>query len=140
MRGILFPSSNVLFDVQTQDPSTRGKVAAHAEATTTSSRYGDVYEPWQVVDAAAISIAEAARFSCRRPPMRERQARARGSRRLAAVRARPRGRRHGRLQGVAIQESEAVSDATNVISDACANCHKVYRDRPTAAERCTPLP
>ena len=28
------------------------------DAATTSTRYGDVYSPWQVVDAAAISIAE----------------------------------------------------------------------------------
>jgi mono/diheme cytochrome c family protein len=57
MRGVLFPSSNVLFDVQTQDPSAR-KGGARAEAGTTTARYGDVYEPWQVVDAAAIAIAE----------------------------------------------------------------------------------
>ena len=59
MRGILFPSSNVLFDVQTKDPSAGSKGGtAKGDATTTSTRYGDVYSPWQVVDAAAISIAE----------------------------------------------------------------------------------
>jgi len=59
MRGILFPSSNVLFDVQTQDPGAGSKGGtARGDASTTSTRYGDVYSPWQVVDAAAISIAE----------------------------------------------------------------------------------
>ena len=32
MRGILFPSSNVLFDVQTRDPSARPKPGARADA------------------------------------------------------------------------------------------------------------
>jgi hypothetical protein len=36
------------------------------------------------------------------------------------------------------RNQEAVSDATNVLSDACANCHRVYRDVPSAAMRCTP--
>ena len=42
MRGVLFPSSNVLFDVQTQDPGARQKPGARAEAGTTTARYGDV--------------------------------------------------------------------------------------------------
>jgi len=36
------------------------------------------------------------------------------------------------------RNQEAVGEVTNQISDACANCHRVYRDRPTAATRCTP--
>ena len=36
------------------------------------------------------------------------------------------------------RSQDAVSDATNTISDACANCHRVYRDVPSAAMRCTP--
>jgi hypothetical protein len=141
MRGILFPSSNVLFDVQTQDPSTRGKGGAHAEATTTSSRYGDVYEPWQVVDAAAIAIAEAAplllspgrRCENGKPAPVDRADWQQAVRGLVDA---------GKVAYKASQtrSQEAVSEATNVISDACATCHKVYRDRPTAAERCTPLP
>ncbi len=141
MRGILFPSSNVLFDVQVQDPTTRGKGGAHAEAATTTSRYGDVYEPWQVVDAAAISIAEAAplllspgrRCENGKPAPVDRADWQQYVRGLVDA---------GRVAYKASQtrNQEAVREATNVISDACANCHKVYRDRPTAAERCTPLP
>jgi hypothetical protein len=36
------------------------------------------------------------------------------------------------------RDQATVSEVTNQISDACANCHRVYRDRPTAAMRCTP--
>ena len=139
MRGILFPSSNVLFDVQTRDPGAGSKGGtAHGDATTTSSRYGDVYAPWLVVDAAAISIAE-----------------------IGPVLMQPRRCENGKpapvdradwkqyVQGVVeagraayrasqTRSQDAVSEATNTISDACANCHRVYRDVPTAAMRCTP--
>ncbi len=139
MRGILFPSSNVLFDVQTKDPGAGSKGGtAKGDAATTSTRYGDVYSPWQVVDAAAISIAE-----------------------IGPVLMQPRRCENGKpapvdradwkqyVQGVVeagraayrasqARSQDAVSDATNTISDACANCHRVYRDVPTAAMRCTP--
>ena len=39
---------------------------------------------------------------------------------------------------VIIIYADNFSDVTNQISDACANCHRVYRDVPTAAMRCTP--
>ena len=139
MRGILFPSSNVLFDVQTQDPGAGSKGGtARGDASTTSTRYGDVYSPWQVVDAAAISIAE-----------------------IGPVLMQPRRCENGKpapvdradwqqyVEGVVeagraayrasqMRSQDAVSDATNTISDACANCHRVYRDVPSAAMRCTP--
>ena len=36
------------------------------------------------------------------------------------------------------RDQATVGEVTNVISDACANCHRVYRDVPTNAGRCTP--
>jgi len=140
MRGILFPSSNVLFDVQTQDPGARSKGGtARGDATTTSSRYGDVYDAWMVVDAAAISIAESAPLLMTR------------GRRCENGKPAPVDRADWQqyVQGLAeagraayrasqTRNQAAVSDVTNQISDACANCHRVYRDRPTAAMRCTP--
>jgi hypothetical protein len=138
MRGILFPSSNVLFDVQTQDPGARAK-GAHPDATTTSARYGDVYEPWQVVDAAAIALAEAApllltpgrRCENGRPVPVDRADWQRYVQGLADV-----GREAYKASQTRNQAT--MSDVTNKVSDACANCHKVYRDVPTNAARCTP--
>jgi mono/diheme cytochrome c family protein len=139
MRGILFPSSNVLFDVQTKDPGAGSKGGvARADATTTSNRYGDVYSPWQVVDAAAISIAEIG------PLLMQ-------PRRCENGKPVPIGRADWKryVQGVVdagraayrasqMRSQDAVSEATNGISDACANCHRVYRDVSSAAMRCTP--
>ena len=138
MRGILFPSSNVLFDVQTQDPGARLKPGARAEASTTTSRYGDVYEPWAVVDAAAISLAEVGpllmtpgrRCENGKPVPVDRADWQRWVRELTDV---------GRAAYKASQTRhvEIVSEVTNQVADACANCHRVYRDTAAAATRCT---
>ena len=140
MRGILFPSSNVLFDVQTKDPGAGSKGGvAKGDAATTSTRYGDVYSPWQIVDAAAISIAEIG------PVLMQPGRRCDNGKPVPVDRADWKQY----VQGVVdagraayrasqTRSQDAVSDATNTISDACANCHRVYRDVASAAMRCTP--
>jgi mono/diheme cytochrome c family protein len=140
MRGILFPSSNVLFDVQTKDPGAGSKGGvARADASTTSTRYGDVYAPWMVVDAAAISIAEIG------PLLMQPGRRCENGKPVPVDRADWKAYVQGVVEAgraayraSQTRSQEAVSDATNVISDACANCHRVYRDVPSAAMRCTP--
>ena len=139
MRGILFPSSNVLFDVQTKDPGAGSKGGvARGDAATTSTRYGDVYAPWMVVDAAAISIADIG------PVLMQPGRRCENGKPVPVER----GDWQQYVQGLVnagrdayrasqTRNQEAVSDATNVLSDACANCHRVYRDVPSAAMRCT---
>ena len=137
MRGVLFPSSNVLFDVQTQDPGAR-KAGAKPEAGTTTARYGDVYEPWQVVDAAAIAIAESG------PMLMTPGRRCENGKPVPVDRADWQKYVQGLVEAgrAAYKASqsrnvEAVSEVTNQISDACANCHRVYRDVASAAMRCT---
>jgi len=140
MRGILFPSSNVLFDVQTQDPGAQAKGGgAHPEAAATTARYGNVYEPWQIVDAAAISIAEIG------PILMTPGRRCENGKPAPVDRADWQQYVQGLVEAgrAAYKASQTrdqatVSDVTNVISDACANCHRVYRDVPTNAQRCTP--
>lgn len=140
MRGILFPSSNVLFDVQTQDPSARQQ-GAHADAATTTARYGDVYDPWMVVDAAAISLVEAA------PLLMTPGRRCENGKSVPIER----GDWQRYVQGLAdvgraayraaqTRNQATVSEVTNQVSDACANCHRVYRDTPSPATRCIPPP
>jgi len=140
MRGILFPSSNVLFDVQTKDPGAGSKGGiARPDAAATSTRYGDVYAPWMVVDAAAISIAEIG------PVLMQPGRRCENGKPVPVDRADWKQYVQGVVEAgraayraSQTRSQDAVSDATNVISDACANCHRVYRDVPSAAMRCTP--
>jgi mono/diheme cytochrome c family protein len=136
MRGVLFPSSNVLFDVQTRDPGTRDK---SADNSTILGRYSNVYEPWIQVDVAAISIAESGpmlmmagrRCENGKPVPVDRPDWQQYVRALVDV---------GREAYKASQSrsQEAVSDITNQVSEACANCHRAYRDRRNAAMRCVP--
>jgi hypothetical protein len=138
MRGILFPSANILFDVQTQDPGTRKAAASTTDADTLTVRYGNVYDPWILVDVAAISLAESA--SLLLTPGR----RCENGKPVpiddadwqkyvqALVEA-------GRVAYKAAQtrNQETVSEATNVVNDSCLNCHRAYRDRRAGPTRCT---
>jgi mono/diheme cytochrome c family protein len=122
MRGILFPSSNIIFSVQGQDPG------------------------WELVDYAAISIADVAplllvprRCENGRAAPVERDDWVKFTREMVdAARA--------VYKAAQTRKQEPVSDATNVLADACLNCHVVYRDKEggTAADpsnkaaRCQP--
>jgi mono/diheme cytochrome c family protein len=135
MRGILFPSSNVLFDVQTRDPGAR---RTGADATTIIGRYSDVYDPWILVDVAAISLAESGpllmtpgrRCENGKPVPVDRTDWQQYVRGLVDI-----GRAAYRASQT--RNQAAVSDITTQVSDACANCHRAYRDRRSAAMRCT---
>src|SRR5262245_29377783 len=62
MRGILFPSSNLIFNVQTYNPDD----IKPAPTTPGSGGFSwvdwgaGIYKPWELVDYAAIAIAETA--------------------------------------------------------------------------------
>ncbi len=133
MRGILFPNSNILFDVQSADPGNPPPAAAGGGATAT---FSGIYAGWQMVENAAIALGESAnlitipgrRCENGRPvPLSQpnwalfvQGLRDAADVMLVAARARNR---------------EAASDATNDVADACYFCHEAYRD---AEPRCTP--
>jgi hypothetical protein len=63
MRGIMFPNSNIIFTVQTHDPAEKKKAddAANAPGGFNWSMWGsDLYPGWEIVDYAAIALAESA--------------------------------------------------------------------------------
>ena len=55
MRAILFPNSNLLYDVQSGDPEEMGKADG---GSSVSSTFSGIYKGWMVVDQAAIALAE----------------------------------------------------------------------------------
>src|SRR5262249_33251436 len=59
MRGILFPNSNLIFDAQQNDPGAPPKQSAEAGGGA-SSTFATIYTGWQVVENAAIALAESA--------------------------------------------------------------------------------
>jgi cytochrome c556 len=137
MRGIYFPNSNLIFDVQQTDPAAPR--ATPAGAGTATSTYGTAYGGWEVVENAAVALTDGVdliltpgRLCQNGKPVPLQQAdfkkfaqdmRAAGLAVLAAART---------------KNQEKVSDATNDLADACSGCHAVYRDKGPAdsAARC----
>jgi hypothetical protein len=127
MRGIFFPNSNILFDVQTTDPDAPAEAESGGAGAT--SRFAGIYTGWPVVENAAVALAEAANLLMIPGRMCEngepvpvdradwieyaRGMQDAGKKALEAARSR---------------SQEAVSEVTNDIAGACSNCHSVYRD------------
>ncbi len=133
MRGILFPNSNILFDVQSNDPAAPKKVESGSGATST---FANIYTGWPVVENSALAIAEAGNLimlpgrlceNGRAVPV-QRPDWIKYSRELVAA---------GRAMYKAAQSKnrELASDTTNDVAAACENCHIVYRDKNP---RCVP--
>jgi mono/diheme cytochrome c family protein len=140
MRGILFPSSNLIFDAQTVDPGARKVINSSTPGATLTDRFAGVYSGWSLVDYASVALAESAsllmipgrRCENGKPVPVERPDWAKFSEELAAA---------GRAAYKASQSrnQEAVIEATNQVAESCLNCHTVYRDgRGGAASRCLP--
>lgn len=146
MRGIMFPNSNKLFDVQSQDPTAElpEMNAEIAEAVSAivgpaSARFASIYRGWPTVEGAAVALADGAKLLmtpgrlCMNgvPAPVDQADYIEGARLLeeAAVKV---------LEGARNENQEAVSDATNYVSDSCSYCHKTYRDGPDSRgeERC----
>jgi hypothetical protein len=135
MRGVMYPASNVVFaaqdDLSKQPPAPDPSVSPNPLTTT--------YGGWQAVENAALALYETAG--------------------LIAV---PRACSNGRpapvqradwikdIQGLRAagldaykaaqkKDKDAMVDAGGKVSDACAACHDVYREKKTGnKDRCLP--
>lgn len=130
MRGVFFPNSNLIFAVQQQDPgAAKGPNNVQAGTSTIFDWGMGIYTGWQVVDNAAIAIADIS------PLMLNPELRCENGKpapvtdpdwikftdQMIAV-----SKQIYRLSQT--RNQEAVSDATGDLSDACAACHTAYRD------------
>ena len=149
MRGILFPSSNIIFTVQTHDPAEKKKTtdSGTSDAGFDWAVWGaNLYPGWELVDYAAVAIAESA------PLMLTPGRRCENGKPVPVndpdwIKFTNELAEAGRTAYKASQtrNQETVSDVSNVIADACLHCHQVYRDRrgglnldqSAKASRCT---
>jgi mono/diheme cytochrome c family protein len=132
MRGMLFPSANIVFTVQSIDPGVK-KPLKDDQGTGGFDWLtwgGSVYKPWEVVDYAAISVSESAKLMLT-PGRRCENGKLvpvtdpdwiKFTMELADA---------GKAAYRASQSrsQEAVSDSTNQLNDACMHCHRVFRGR-----------
>jgi hypothetical protein len=139
MRGIYFPNSNLIFDVQQTDPGAPRKPDATAGSATAT--YGSAYSGWEVVENAAVALTDGVDLIL--TPGRLCQ----NGKPVPTTRADFRKfAQDMRTAGLAVlaaartKNQEKVSDATNDLADACSNCHAVYRDKGPADSpaRCAP--
>ncbi|PYS40237.1 MAG: hypothetical protein DMG14_11250 [Acidobacteria bacterium] len=135
MRGILFPSSNIIFTAQTHDPGAPPKQsttpgAAAEEGFNWIVWGGNLYSGWELVDYAAVALAESAplmltpgrRCENGKPVPVDQPDWIKFTQELAEA---------GRAAYKASQtrSQEAVSEVSNQVADACLNCHQAYRDK-----------
>jgi mono/diheme cytochrome c family protein len=129
MRAIAFPNSNIIFNLQFKDPGAQPKKEPPSRFDYVE--WGStVYPGWLAVDQAAVAITESAALLL--TPGRKCQNgkpvpvdRADWKQYVAAL------AETGKLAHRASQARnfDAFVDISEKLNDACANCHKVYRDK-----------
>jgi mono/diheme cytochrome c family protein len=138
MRGIFFPNSNLIFTVQTRDPAEPAKPAT-GDAPASGFSFVDwgagIYGGWQLVDNAAIALADASPLMLtpgircengRLAPVTDAEWIKFTEDMIAVARK--------TYQASQSRRQDAVSEATGDLSDACAACHRAYREvRPAGA-------
>jgi hypothetical protein len=130
MRAIAFPNTNIIFNVQLKDPGVPVKKQPASSPFDYVEWGSTVYPGWLAIDQAAIAIAETApllltpgrRCQNGKPVPVDRADWKQYVAALAEV---------GKLAHRASQDRnyEAFADISEKLNDACANCHKVYRDK-----------
>jgi Cytochrome C oxidase, cbb3-type, subunit III len=130
MRAIAFPNANIIFNLQVKDPA-----AARTKPLATSPfdyvEWGStVYPGWLAVDQAAVALTETAPLLLT-PGRRCQNGKAAPVDRAdwkqyvaALVDAGKLARQASRARKL-----DAFSEVSEKLNDACANCHKVYRDK-----------
>ena len=140
MRGILFPNSNILFDVQVNDPGAP-PVKKEGDTGSASSAFASIYTGWQVVENAAVALEEAADIISKPGRLCENGkpvplAEATFKKGVEELRAAAKAT----LIAAKTKNQEKVGDLTNDVAGACSTCHEVYRDKGDAGSplRCVP--
>jgi len=134
MRGIMYPSSNVIFAAQSDDPS---KLPPAKDPSTATDPLLSTYGGWTAVENAGISLAESANLLLI------------PGRKCANGKDMPlnnpdwpqlvQGLRDAGMKAYEAGKSknnDKVLEAADVMSTACANCHDKYRDKGNDADRC----
>jgi S-disulfanyl-L-cysteine oxidoreductase SoxD len=143
MRAIAFPNANIIFNVQLKDPGAQKKKQPAAAPFDYVEWGSTIYPGWLAIDQAAVAITETApllltpgrRCQNGKPVPVERADWKQYVKDLVEI---------GKLARNTSQARnyEAFVDVSEKLNDACANCHKVYRDKGgtegSGATRCQP--
>lgn len=131
MRGILFPNSNVVFSAQGDDPA---KVKKAADPSTATDPLAGTYGGWEAVANSALALTESARLlqvprACSNGKPAPIQS-ATWQKGLSELRAAG----EAAYRAAQAKNQDAILDASDKITTACATCHDKYREK---TPRCT---
>jgi cytochrome c556 len=136
MQGIPFPASNLIFDTQSNDPAAKPAEGTGSGGGATSA-FAGVYGGWKAVENAAIALSETANLImipgrlCQngRPVPLDRADFQKFAQGLADA-------GQAALKAAQSKNLDAMVEVSGTVSDACAACHEVYRDKPDDKDRC----
>ncbi len=134
MRGTLFPSSNIIFAAQDQNPAD---VPQAKDPSTATNLLASAYGKWEAIENSALALSEVANLLML------------PGRKCANGRAVPinnpdwpklvQGLRDAGVtvyKAAQTKNQDKIVDAADVMTTACANCHDKYREKPNLADRC----
>jgi hypothetical protein len=127
MRGILFPNSNIIFDAQDRDPAADPDPN---DPTASVHAFAGTYGKWEAVENAAIALSEAANLiampgrTCAngKPVPLQDETYQKGLAALRAIAAQT-------YKEAQAKNTAAMLDVADKMTQACATCHDVYRDK-----------
>ena len=134
MRGVLYPASNVIFTVQSDDPDS---FKPGLRPSTSSDPLTSAYGGWAAVENAGMALAESANLL-----ILPRQC---GNGKPAPIQNADWQMWVQELRDAGMaaykvgqaKNADAILDAAAAVSDACLHCHQKYRNVPGGApNRC----
>ncbi len=136
MQAIAFPASNIIFDAQTTDPGAVKEPTERGAGATAD--FASVYGGWMGVENAAIALQETANLLAipgrmcdnGKPAPVDQDDYQRFTQQLADAGA-------AALKAAQSKDLDAIVDVSGTVTEACAACHEVYRDKEDPADRCT---
>jgi hypothetical protein len=134
MKGILYPSSNVIFAAQTENPA---EVKPASDPGTATNPLASSYGKWQAVENSALAIAEAANLltiagrKCSNgldvPVKNAEWAKLVQGLRDAGLKV---------YKAAQAKNQDDIVATAGDLTEACESCHGRYREKPSIAERC----
>jgi hypothetical protein len=134
MKGILYPSSNVIFAAQNENPAD---VKPAADPSTSVNPLASSYGKWEAVENGGLAIAEAANLlilpgrKCsngRDVPLQNPD--------WAQLVQGLRDAGMTVYKAAQSKNQDNIVMAADTMTEACANCHDKYREKATLADRC----
>jgi cytochrome c553 len=136
MRGIVYPSSNVVFAAQ----EDLGRFPPVKDPATSPNPLTSTYGGWQAVESASLALAESSSLlllpgricsnGAPAPVTRADWVKFTAGLREAGL---------GAYKAAQSKNQDAIVDASGAIADSCSACHEVYRDKPGGPKsRCVP--